>query len=293
VDFWLPALIGASMLTYPNPLDYKTVCDYVREYKVTFIAATPAFFYGYLQKSSPGDFASVKIAIAGADKLPDKVYEGFQKKHGITVYEGYGTTETSPVISTTYPGLHKPGSIGRPIPNTQVRILDIHTDKILGPNQQGKILVKGDLVMEGYLDDLEQTSLRIRNGWYDTGDIGLMDDDGFIYHKGRLKRFVKVGGEMVSLVKVEDLLSQLLPEDVICCVVDVPNLTKGADVVAAVANGDFDMHKVLKQLKKELPSIAVPRQFYVIDDIPMMASGKVNFREVEKICREKSMKPEK
>ena len=293
VDFWLPALIGASMVTYPNPLDYKTVCQYVRDYKVTFIAATPAFFYGYLQKSEPGDFASVKIAIAGADKLPDKVYEGFQKKHGITLLEGYGTTETSPVIATTYPGSHKVGSIGRPIPNTQVRIIDIQTDKILGPNQEGKILVKGDLVMEGYLHDLEETSLRIRNGWYDTGDIGMMDEDGFMYHRGRLKRFVKVGGEMVSLVKVEDILSQLLPEDVICCVVDVPNPTKGADVVAAVANGDFDMHKVMKQLKKELPSIAIPKQFYVIDDIPMMASGKVNFREVEKICRDKSSKNDK
>lgn len=293
VDFWLPALIGASMVTYPNPLEYKTVCDYVREYKVTFIAATPAFFYGYLQKSSPGDFASVKVAIAGADKLPEKVYEGFLKKHELIVYEGYGTTETSPVISTTYPGSHKAGSIGRPIPHTQVRIVDIHTDKILGPNQEGKILVKGDLVMEGYLHDLEQTSLRIRNGWYDTGDIGLVDEDGFLYHKGRLKRFVKVGGEMVSLVKVEELLSHFLPDDVICCVVDVPNAKKGADVVAAVANGNFDQHKILKQLKKELPAIAIPRQFYVIDDIPMMASGKVNFREVEKICRQKSSQAKK
>lgn len=290
VDFWLPALIGASMVTYPNPLEYRTVCDYIRDYKVTFMAATPAFFYGYLQKSKAGDFKSVRIAIAGADKLPDKVYEGFLRKHDLKVYEGYGTTETSPVISTCYPGSHKPGSIGRPIPNTQVRILDIHTDKILGANQEGKVFVKGDLVMEGYLHDLEQTSLRIRNGWYDTGDIGMFDDDGFLYHKGRLKRFVKVGGEMVSLVKVEEHLSELLPENVICCVVDVPNPTKGADVVAAVANGDFDMHKVLKQLKKELPAIAIPKQFYVIEDIPMMASGKVNFREVEKICREKNEK---
>jgi acyl-[acyl-carrier-protein]-phospholipid O-acyltransferase/long-chain-fatty-acid--[acyl-carrier-protein] ligase len=176
------------------------------------------------------------------------------------------------------------------MPNTQVRIIDIDTDKILGPNQEGKILVKGDLVMEGYLYDLEQTSLRIRNGWYDTGDIGLIDSDGYLYHKGRLKRFVKVGGEMVSLVKVEELLSDLLPDDVICCVVDVPNPTKGADVVAAVTTGDFDMHKVLKQLKKELPPIAIPKQFLVIKDIPMMASGKVNFREIEKIVREQGSK---
>lgn len=180
------------------------------------------------------------------------------------------------------------GSIGKPIPGVEVRIVDIATDKILGKNEEGKILVRGEHVMEGYLGDLEETSLRIHNGWYDTGDIGIMDDDGFLWHRGRLKRFVKVGGEMVSLVKVEDLLSKLLPENVICCVVDVPNPTKGADVVAAVATGDFDMHKVLKQLKKELPAIAVPRQFYVIEDIPMMASGKVNFRAVETICREKS-----
>lgn len=287
-NFWLPVLLGATMVTYPNPLEYKTISDLVREYKVTFMTATPSFFYGYLQKSRPGDFASIRFAIAGADKLPDKVYEGFLKKHDITVFEGYGTTETSPVISSTYPGVHKLGSVGKPLPGVQVRIVDIHTDKVLGPNQEGKILVKGDMVMEGYLGDMEETSLRIHNGWYDTGDIGVIDDDGYLWHRGRLKRFVKVGGEMVSLVKVEDLLSRLLPEDVICCVVDVPNPTKGADVVAAVANGDFDMHKVLKHLKKELPSIAVPRKFYVIEDIPMMASGKVNFREVEKICRDRS-----
>ena len=292
-NFWLPLLLGSTMVTHPNPLEYRTISDLVREYKVTFMTATPSFFYGYLQKSDPGDFSSIRLAIAGADKLPDKVYEGFLKKHHITVFEGYGTTETSPVISSTYPGMHKLGSVGPPLPGVQVRIQDVSTDKVLGPNQEGKILVKGDMVMEGYLGDIEETSLRIRNGWYDTGDIGIVDDDGFLWHRGRLKRFVKVGGEMVSLVKVEDVLSHLLPEDVICCVVDVPHPTKGADVVAAVANGNFDMHKVLKQLKKELPAIAVPRQFYVIEDIPMMASGKVNFRAVEKICREKNSAGEK
>lgn len=288
VDFWLPIIMGSTIVTYPNPLDYREVSKYVREYKATFIAATPSFFYGYLQKSDPGDFASVNFAIAGADKLPEKVHDGFLKKHGVKIYEGYGTTETSPVISSNTPTFNKLGSIGKPIPGVAVRILDINTDKVLGANQEGKVMVKGDLVMEGYLGDLEETSLRIHNGWYDTGDIGVIDDDGFLWHRGRLKRFVKVGGEMVSLVKVEDLLSRLLPDDVICCVVDVPNPTKGSDVVAAVANGNFDMQSVLKHLKKELPPIAVPRQFYVIENIPMMASGKVNFREVERICRDRS-----
>jgi acyl-[acyl-carrier-protein]-phospholipid O-acyltransferase/long-chain-fatty-acid--[acyl-carrier-protein] ligase len=288
VDLWLPLLIGCSMVTYPNPLDYKEICSYVKEYKITMMAATPSFFYGYLQRSDPGDFSSIKFAFAGADKLPIKVYDGFLKRHGIKVFEGYGTTETSPVISVNTPEHHKLGSIGRPIPNVKVKIVDIETGHEVGVGQEGKILVKGDNVMKGYLDDLEETLLRIRDGWYDTGDIGMIDEDGFLWHKGRLKRFVKVGGEMVSLVKVEDILSRLLPEDVICCVVDVPNMTKGADVVAAVANGNFDKHKILKELQKELPAIAIPKQFYVIENIPMMASGKVNFREVEKICREKA-----
>lgn len=290
IDFWLPALLGASMVTYPNPLEYKTVSDFARQYKVTFMASTPSFFYGYLQKSAPGDFSTIRFAIAGADKLADKIYDGFVKKHGIKIFEGYGTTETSPVISSNYTDNHRPGSVGRVFPGVQVRIVDIHTDKILGPEHEGKILVKGDLVMQGYLGDLEETSLRIHNGWYDTGDIGMIDSDGFLWHRGRLRRFVKVGGEMVSLVKVEDALSRLLPENVICSVVDIPNPTKGSDLVAAVATGDFDMHKVLKQLKKELPAIAIPKKFYVIEDIPMMASGKVNFRAVETICRERNDK---
>jgi len=287
IDFWLPILCGCTIVTYPNPLDYREISKYVREYKVTLMAATPSFFYGYLQKSDPGDFASVRFAIAGADKLPEKLVDGFNKKHGINLYEGYGTTETSPVISANTPTHNKLGSIGKPLDGVQVRILDIGTDKILETGREGKVLVKGDLVMPGYLGDLEETSMRIHNGWYDTGDIGLIDEDGFLWHKGRLKRFVKVGGEMVSLVKVEDILSRLLPEDVICCVVDVPNPTKGADVVAAVANGNFDKHAILKQLKKELPAIAIPRQFEIIENIPMMASGKVNFRAVERICRER------
>ncbi len=287
-QFWLPLLMGATLVTYPNPLEYKTVSDLVKQYKATFMAATPSFFHGYLAKSDPGDYSSMKLAIAGADKLPDKIFEGFLTKHNISIFEGYGTTETSPVISVNYPGNHKKGSIGKIFPNVQVRIVDINTDKILGPNQEGKILVKGDNVMVGYLGDLEETSLRIRNGWYETGDIGLIDDDGYLWHKGRLKRFVKVGGEMVSLVKVEEILTKFLPEDVICCVVDVPHPTKGADVVAAVTTGDFDQHAVMKKLKKELPSIAIPKFFEVIEDIPMMASGKVNFREVEKICRSKA-----
>ena len=202
------------------------------------------------------------------------------------IYEGYGTTETSPVISCNRPGATKPGSVGKPLDGVEVKIVDIDTDEELPPNREGKILVKGDLVMKGYLGDIEETSLRIHKGWYDTGDMGVIDDDGFIWHRGRLKRFVKVGGEMISLVKVESIMEKFLPAEAICCVVDVPNPTKGADIVAALTTGEVDRKHILKQMAKELPAIAIPKEIHVIEDIPMMSSGKVNFREVEKICRD-------
>ena len=125
--------------------------------------------------------------------------------------KGYGTTETSPVISVNPRGANKPGSIGKPIPGAQIRIqnLDTGTDSPIG--ETGKILVKGDGVMQGYLNNMEESSLRLKSGWYDTGDLGYLDEDGYLWHKGRLKRFVKIGGEMVSLVMVEETMDDLTP----------------------------------------------------------------------------------
>ncbi|MEA2097083.1 MAG: AMP-binding protein [Candidatus Cloacimonadota bacterium] len=291
--FWLPVYLGASIITHANPLDYSAIVKSIIDYKITVLIGTPTFFHGYQRKSKPGELSSIRYAIAGADKLTEKLRLSFQKDHGIEILEGYGTTETSPVISVNVPGANKAGSIGKPLPGVQVKILDRETDEELSANKEGKIFVKGDLVMKGYLGDLEQTSLHIHDGWYDTGDMGVIDEEGFLWHRGRLKRFVKVGGEMVSLVRVEEILTKLLPEGVVCCVVDVPNPKKGADVVAAVATGEFDRKKILKSMAKELPAIAVPKEFYIIEDIPIMGSGKVAFREVERMCRERQENGEK
>ena len=285
-NFWLPLVMGCEIITHPNPLEYKAIVDSIIKYKVTVLIGTPTFLYGYLKKAKPQELSSIRYCLAGADKLTENLRKSYLKEHGIEVLEGYGATETSPVISVNVPGANKPGSVGKPIPEVQVKILDRESDKELPVGREGKIVVKGDLVMKGYLGDLEETSLHIRDGWYFTGDMGVLDEDGFLWHRGRLKRFVKIGGEMVSLVKVEDELNQLLPEKVICCVVDVPNPTKGADIVAAVTTGEIDKKRIIKHLKKVLPSIAIPKEFYVLEDIPLMGSGKVAFREVEQICRE-------
>jgi acyl-[acyl-carrier-protein]-phospholipid O-acyltransferase/long-chain-fatty-acid--[acyl-carrier-protein] ligase len=286
VDFWLPMTVGMTAVTYANPLDYKRIPALIREEKATMIAATPVFFAGYLNQSKSGDFATVRLMVAGADKTPDWLREEFHKKHHITLLEGYGCTETSPVVSVNTPEANRPGSIGKPIASAHVKICDIHTGKDLPQGKEGKILVKGDMVMKGYLDDIEETSLRIKDGWYDTGDMGLVDKDGYLWHKGRLKRFVKIGGEMVSLVKTESVLEELLPEGVACCVVEVPDSLKGAKIVAAVTK-KIKEKEILKQMSKKLPPIALPKQFIVIPELPKMGSGKIDFRTTADIAREK------
>ncbi|MBI5846663.1 MAG: AMP-binding protein [Nitrospirae bacterium] len=277
VNFWTPLYHGMSMVTYANPLDYSAVCDVIRQEKPTMMVGTPSFFWGYLRKSAPGDFASLKYMVSGADKCPDALRDAFLSKQGIILYEGYGATETSPVISVNCPAANRPGSVGLPLPDVRVRIENYETGENCGVREVGRIMVAGDLVMKGYLDDFEETSMRIRHGWYDTGDMGYLDEDGYLWHAGRLKRFVKIGGEMVSLVKTETVLESLLPEEAHCCIVDVPDAYKGARIIAAVTE-QIDEKAVIKKMAEELPNIALPKQFIVIRELPKMGSGKIDFR---------------
>lgn len=276
-NFWLPLLSGVRVVTYGNPLEFKTVAAIIRDEKPTIAIATPFFLSSYLRASRPGDFSSIRIAVAGADKMPDWLREGYKSQHGVSTFEGYGTTETSPVVSVNLPGRNKPGSIGQPLANVRVRIVDVDSGEELPAGSEGKILVKGDLVMKGYFDDLEETTLHIKNGWYETGDMGMLDEDGYLWHRGRLKRFVKIGGEMVSLVRVELELEALLPEGVECCVVELPDARKGA-VLAVAVSQPIEEKTLLKALAKRLPAIAMPKHFVVLEDLPKMGSGKVDFR---------------
>ncbi|MDD4156966.1 MAG: AMP-binding protein, partial [Candidatus Cloacimonetes bacterium] len=289
INFWLPIVLGSKIITTMNPLDYKVIVNSIKKYKVSVLVSTPTFFYGYLQRSVKGDFKSIRYAIAGADKLVHQIRDEYKKIHNIDLLEGYGTTETSPVISTNTPEYNKFGSVGKPLPGVKVKVVDLESGIELSNNKEGKILIKGDLVMKGYFNDIEETSFRLRDGWYDTGDMGLIDEDGFLFHKGRLKRFVKIAGEMISLVSVEDALNQILPDDTMCCAVEIPDPFKGAEIVAVVTTTDIKHKQLRKQLSKLLPQIAIPKKFYVVEDFPMATSGKINFRAVEEICRNVKM----
>jgi acyl-[acyl-carrier-protein]-phospholipid O-acyltransferase/long-chain-fatty-acid--[acyl-carrier-protein] ligase len=285
VNLWLPLVKGMTMVAYANPTEFQTISNIAREEKPTLMVGTPSFFWGYLQKSEPGDFSSLRIMVAGADKCPDALREGWLKKHNVILLEGYGATETSPVVSVNSHEFNRPGSIGRVIPNVRVRIEQLETGKECKPGEVGKILVKGDLVMKGYLGDPEQTAASIVDGWYNTGDMGYLDKDGYLWHSGRFKRFVKIGGEMVSLVKVENVMEKHLPEGVSCCVVEIPDEVKGATIVAAITK-EINKVGLLRRMGEELPNIALPRQFFVIEDLPMMGTGKIDFRTVTELVND-------
>ncbi len=285
VNLWVSFYYGMTMVSYANPLDFQAISNIAREEKPTIMVGTPSFFWGYLNKSEPGDFKSLRLMVAGADKCPDALREGYMKKHGVTLLEGYGATETSPVISVNSHEFNKPGSTGKVIPNIQVRIENFETGEECKTREVGKILVKGDSVMKGYYDDPGLTADALTDGWYNTGDMGYFDEDDYLWHAGRFKRFAKIGGEMVSLVKVENILEKFIPEGVSCCVVEVPNEKKGSYIVATVSK-DVNKTEILRKMLNELPIIALPRQFMVIKELPMMSTGKIDFRSVTKMVQE-------
>ncbi len=281
---WLPLVSGMTVVTFPSPLEYRAICSAVRDERVTMLVGTPAFLSGYLQKSEPGDFDSTKLILTGADKCPEPLRRGFWEKHGKALLEGYGTTETSPVISVNSPDHNRPGSVGRPLPNVEVRLEHYETGDPCPVGTIGRIMVKGPSVMSGYFDDFESNATRMHRGWYDTQDMGYMDEDGYLWHVGRLARFLKIGGEMVSLVRVEDVLERAVPPGVVCSVVEVPDAVKGSKIVAVVTEG-IDQREVLRQMSGELPNFALPKQFVVVPEIPKMSSGKIDFRSLTETVR--------
>ncbi len=283
-NFWMPLTLGMTAVTYANPLEYKTIPKIVKKEKCTVVSATPIFLAGYLREAEPGDFSSFRQVIAGADKTPDWLREGYREKHNIEILEGYGATETSPVISVNCLERNKPGSIGQIVPHAEVKIIGIDSGETLPPGEEGKIMVKGDLVMKGYIDE-EKTREAIVDGWYFTGDMGVLDKDGFLWHKGRLKRFIKIGGEMISLVKIESVLSDILPNDIDFCAVDIPDKMRGSRL-AVLLTKEIDKAALIHDLTDKLPPIYIPKKFFVIDELPKMGTGKADFRKATEMARE-------
>jgi acyl-[acyl-carrier-protein]-phospholipid O-acyltransferase/long-chain-fatty-acid--[acyl-carrier-protein] ligase len=295
---WFPLLQGSSLAYHPNPMDAKTIGELAETYRASMLISTPTFCNAYLRKCTKEQFAHLKYAIVGAEKLREPLAVAFREKFGVNLLEGYGCTEMSPVVAVNRPNIEiererqvgtKVGSVGHPIPGVAAKVVDQHTGEGPLTDREGLILVKGSNLMQGYLNQPEKTAEVIRDGWYVTGDIGRMDEDGFIFITDRLSRFSKIGGEMVPHIKIEDAINAILG-DALSAVTAVPDAAKGEKLVAFYTRADMTAEVLWEQLgKTDLPKLWIPRResLILIEAIPTLGTGKMDLRGLKKLALEK------
>lgn len=275
----LPLLCGVPVFFYPSPLHYRIVPELIYDSNATIIFGTDTFFNGYAKMAHPYDFYSVRLAVVGAEKLKEETIRKYYDQFGLRVMEGYGATETAPVMAVNTPMYFKRGSVGRLLPGIEYRL-----EKIPGVEDGGKLLVKGGNIMAGYLRASAPGVLEPpQDGWYDTGDIVRVDEDGFVFILGRAKRFAKIAGEMISLTAVETEISALWPGKM-HAVVNIPDEKKGEQLVLFTTEASVERSALLSAFKeKGLSELAVPKTIRVLEAIPLMGTGKVDYVKLKEM----------
>jgi acyl-[acyl-carrier-protein]-phospholipid O-acyltransferase/long-chain-fatty-acid--[acyl-carrier-protein] ligase len=298
---WLPAVNGIGVVYHPNPLDAQVIGELVQRYRVTFLIATPTFLQAYMRRCSPESFGSLQYVLVGAEKLPERVALAFEDIFGIRPLEGYGCTECSPVVTVNgrdfrAPGLRqvaaRRGRIGHPLPGVSVRVVDIETGEPVAPGASGMLLVKGPNVMKGYLGKPEKTAEVLKDGWYTTGDVALMEEDGFLTITDRLSRFSKIGGEMAPHIKIEDKLHELAGvTEQVFAVTSLPDEKKGERIAVLSTLSDAQLAPVLEKLQQcDLPALWKPKAnlFFHVDALPLLGTGKMDLRGVKTIAADRA-----
>jgi acyl-[acyl-carrier-protein]-phospholipid O-acyltransferase/long-chain-fatty-acid--[acyl-carrier-protein] ligase len=273
---------GLYVFLYPSPLHYRVVPAAVYDRACTVMLSTNTFLNGYARKAHPYDFRSVRLLFAGAEKLQEATASLWARRFGVRILEGYGATECSPCVSVNTP-LHPCfGTAGRILPGVEYKI-----EPVEGVGEGGRLFVRGPNLMRGYLNADANAKFQALNGWYDTGDIVKVDAEGYVHILGRLKRFAKISGEMVSLTAVEEALAGAFPEYGIRCEVAIlirPDEEKGEALVAITNEARLQIDKIRAAIRaKGLSNLCVPREVRFLREIPKLGTGKVNYRELEKL----------
>lgn len=271
----LPVLNGMKAFFYPTPLHFSIIPEMAYETNATIMFGTNTFFAAYGKKAHPYDFYKLRYVVAGAEKLHDATRTLWAEKFGIRILEGYGATETAPVTAVNTPMDYKAGTVGRLLPHMEYRL-----EPVEGIEDAGKLHVKGANIMLGYLlagknGELQPTESIYGKGWYDTGDIVHVDEDGFLHIRGRSKRFAKVGGEMVSLTFVEQLAMKVW-EKAHHAVISLPDAKKGEQIILITTQKDATLHELAKN-SQGVAAINLPKKILFIDAIPVMATGKTDY----------------
>ena len=294
----LPAAIGMGVVYHPSPLDSRAIGALVSKYGVTFLLATPTFLQMYTRRCSPEDFGSLQYVVAGAEKLPERISQAFEDQFGLRPFEGYGCTECAPVVSVNRRDFRaasfrqvgaKRGSIGHPLPGITVKIVDPETHQPVPSGQSGLLLVRGPNIMQGYLGRPEKTAEVLKDGWYNTGDIAVVDEEGFLRITDRLSRFSKIGGEMVPHIKVEDKLHELAGStEQTFAVTGIPDEKKGERLFVLHTLPEDKLKEVVEKMaQSDLPALWKPRadQFARVDALPYLGTGKLDLRRIKEVAQ--------
>jgi acyl-[acyl-carrier-protein]-phospholipid O-acyltransferase/long-chain-fatty-acid--[acyl-carrier-protein] ligase len=298
VTLWYPLIEGVRILTYPNPLDAAKCAALIERYQLTFLLATPTFLRLYLRKAEPEQLCTLRLIITGAEKLPLDLAKHFEERFNKKVFEGYGLTETAPVVSVNLPEptpsaapTNRLGSVGRLAPGIAAEIREPETNRKLSLFETGMLWLRGPNIFEGYLHDPQRTAEVLRDGWLKTGDIARFDEDGFLYIEGRLSRFSKIGGEMVPHEAVEQKIIDLLElsgrDERPIAIVGVQDEAKGEALVLLTAV-DIDLAELRKKLQDAgVPNLWIPKRVQRVEAIPVLASGKLDLKKCQELVAEK------
>jgi acyl-[acyl-carrier-protein]-phospholipid O-acyltransferase/long-chain-fatty-acid--[acyl-carrier-protein] ligase len=297
----LPLTSGIGVVFHPNPFDARIIGSLVQKHGVSFLLATPTFLQGYIRRCDPEQFGSLKLVLVGAEKLQERTAQAFEDKFGIRPLEAYGCTECSPAVTVNtrdyrargyYQVGGKRGKIGHALPGVSIRIVDPDTLQPIPVGLPGLMLVRGPNVMQGYLGRAAETAKVLRDGWYVTGDIAMIDEDGFVEITDRLSRFSKIGGEMVPQIKVEEKLHALAEaQEQVFVVTSAPDEKKGERLLVLHTLDEERLKNCLDHLGQTgLPNLWVPRPqaFYKVDAIPYLGTGKLDLRRVRELALERS-----
>ena len=300
---WFPTIHGAGVIYHPSPLDAGPIGELIHQHRITILIATPTFLQLYVRRCTPEQFGSLRIVLTGAEKLPDRLLVAFEERFGIRPIEGYGVTECAPVIAVNCPdfraaGFFQPasrrGTVGQPLPGVSVRIVDPDTYTLLPVGVPGMLLVKGPNVMDGYLGREDLTAKVMREGWYITGDIATLDEDGFITITDRLSRFSKIGGEMIPHGQIENaLLEAAQAETMVLAVTAVPDDRKGEQLVVLHTLEESAIPDILRKLAANgLPNLFIPKRenFIKVDHLPVLGTGKLDLRTLKRLALQKLTK---
>ena len=303
VTLWYPLIEGVRIVTFPNPLEAAKCAALIEQYGLTFLLATPTFLRLYLRKAEPEQLGTLRLIIAGAEKLPLDLASHFEKRFHKKVFEGYGLTETAPVVSVNLPdqqprtsGEHvqpssRLGSVGRLAPGIAAEIREPETNRKLSLYESGMLWLRGPNIFEGYLHDPQRTDEVLRDGWLKTGDIARFDEDGFLYIEGRLSRFSKIGGEMVPHEAIEQKIIDLLElsgrDERPLAIVGVQDEAKGEALVLLSAV-DIDLTQLRSKLHEAgVPNLWIPKQVQRVEAIPVLASGKLDLKKCQERAAER------